>query len=361
MTVLQDEDVQKKGLVSLVFALQPPIKDSIFSFNFEAVAAAASLRNVLPARYASSHYCFTQESFLTYVNWEQRCLRKGSSTPSNACLHHGSTMELFFDLQRFGISASCAPVDVFGTEIKVSDHEEWLEAQKFKELLENWGPTEDDFPDFVLDDLEPAPIKKNSTNAVPLGCPTLPQLLLNPFSSDPVTQILYGQHSSINPKLIQPSETHNTTAQLIGHSQNFVDRLQQQQQQQTIVGTQGLITRGPKTSIVDKNQISNFDVLFGRGKVKDHYGNIYLHHLIAMKQGRYEAAERWEKTLIAEEIISIIRDRGGRFLKQSSVNANEPWTVVDADTAREKVSHTFRSRRPKLHNSSILFSVTSKH
>lgn len=52
-----------------------------------------------------------------------------------------------------------------------------------------------------------------------------------------------------------------------------------------------------------------------RGKVKDHYGNIYLHQLISMKHQQYEIAERWEKTVIADGIVSAIRERGVRFIR----------------------------------------------
>jgi hypothetical protein len=85
------------------------------------------------------------------------------------------------------------------------------------------------------------------------------------------------------------------------------------------------------------------DVLFGRGKVKDHPGNIRLHHLIDAKSGRYEVSEKWEKTVIAEEIVAIIKEESGRFLKVDV----DGWLEVDVEVAREKVSHTFRSRRPK--------------
>mmetsp|Transcript_11697 Transcript_11697/g.28029 ORF Transcript_11697/g.28029 Transcript_11697/m.28029 type:complete len:475 (+) Transcript_11697:1176-2600(+) len=95
-----------------------------------------------------------------------------------------------------------------------------------------------------------------------------------------------------------------------------------------------------------------FDVLFGRGKVKDHPGNIQLHKLIAMHQAKYDSAERWEKTVIAEDIVSSIRQFDGRFLKLVSIHNHQHqpkkrWVEVDPDTAREKVSHTFRSKRTK--------------
>jgi hypothetical protein len=88
------------------------------------------------------------------------------------------------------------------------------------------------------------------------------------------------------------------------------------------------------------------DVLFGRGKVKEHPGNIRLHQLIEKRRSRYEVAEKWEKTVIAEEIVAIIKECSGRFLRPT-VNG-EGWLEVDKEIAREKVSHTFRSRRPKI-------------
>jgi len=88
------------------------------------------------------------------------------------------------------------------------------------------------------------------------------------------------------------------------------------------------------------------DVLFGRGKVKEHPGNVRLHQLIEKRRSRYEVAEKWEKTVIAEEIVAIIKECSGRFLRPT-VNG-DGWVEVDKEIAREKVSHTFRSRRPKL-------------
>ena len=84
------------------------------------------------------------------------------------------------------------------------------------------------------------------------------------------------------------------------------------------------------------------DVLFGRGRtIKDHPGNSKLHYLIEANRSRYEVAHKWEKTVIASEIVAIIKDSSGRFLR---VDGNA-WVEVDSEIAREKVSHTFRSRR----------------
>lgn len=84
------------------------------------------------------------------------------------------------------------------------------------------------------------------------------------------------------------------------------------------------------------------DVLFGRGKaIKEHPANIFLHSLVDERMLAYEMSLKCEKTVTASEIMAIIKERGGRFLKMEGGN----WVEVDSEVAREKVSHVFRSRR----------------
>jgi hypothetical protein len=104
-----------------------------------------------------------------------------------------------------------------------------------------------------------------------------------------------------------------------------------------------------ETSYRDLSPASS-DVLFGRGKmVKDHPGNIYLRRLAEERMSRYERASKWEKTVIASEIIAIIQERHGRFLKME----HGSWGQVDGEAAREKVSHAFRSRRRTIASSTV--------
>ena len=92
------------------------------------------------------------------------------------------------------------------------------------------------------------------------------------------------------------------------------------------------------------------DVLFGRGKlVKDNPGNIFLHRLAEERMSRYERTSKWEKTVIASEIIAIIQERHGRFLKME----HGSWVQVHGEAAREKVSHAFRSRRRIIASSTV--------
>jgi hypothetical protein len=88
-----------------------------------------------------------------------------------------------------------------------------------------------------------------------------------------------------------------------------------------------------------------FDVLFGRGKIaKTHTGNLRALLLCEMNYPRYESAitGKYGKTEVAEQIVRIIHDSGGRFLKPDE---NSGWVEVNNEEAREKIAHFFRHMR----------------
>ncbi len=88
-----------------------------------------------------------------------------------------------------------------------------------------------------------------------------------------------------------------------------------------------------------------FDVLFGRGKIaKTHTGNLRALHLCEMNYPRYESSTtgKYGKTEVAEQIVRIIHESGGRFLKPET---NGGWVEVEDDDAREKIAHFFRHMR----------------
>lgn len=86
-----------------------------------------------------------------------------------------------------------------------------------------------------------------------------------------------------------------------------------------------------------------FDVLFGRGKTtRVHTGNLRASHLCEMYRAKYEQAGKFEKTEIAERIVSIILESFGRFLRW---NSKKGWIEVSDEEARDKISHWFRRLR----------------
>lgn len=54
-------------------------------------------------------------------------------------------------------------------------------------------------------------------------------------------------------------------------------------------------------------------------------------------------ASKFEKTAIAERIVTSIRESHGRFLKWEE----NTWVEVDSEAAREKISHFFRHFRSR--------------
>lgn len=88
-----------------------------------------------------------------------------------------------------------------------------------------------------------------------------------------------------------------------------------------------------------------FDVLFGRSQMaREHTGTRRALHIVEMYFETYETLSRLRKTEVAERIISIIHESGGRFLRQEE---NGTWVYADDIEARKKIAHWFRHMRRK--------------
>lgn len=85
------------------------------------------------------------------------------------------------------------------------------------------------------------------------------------------------------------------------------------------------------------------DVLCGRGKTSfNHSGNIRFRHIISQAIDEYRAAtSKWEKSLVAARLVSVIHSSGGRFLKQKKDNEDE-WYELSSSESKSKVSHAIR-------------------
>ena len=87
---------------------------------------------------------------------------------------------------------------------------------------------------------------------------------------------------------------------------------------------------------------STYDVLFGRGKpLQKHPGNLRYHHIVDSHQAEYEAMQKLAKTNLSKQIVEMFKQGGDRFLKQDEGG----WLEVDDESARYKVSHSFRNHR----------------
>lgn len=87
---------------------------------------------------------------------------------------------------------------------------------------------------------------------------------------------------------------------------------------------------------------SIYDVLLGRGKpLQKHPGNLRYHNIVDSYHGEYEKLQKMEKTNFSKMIVEQFKCGGNRFMKQDDGG----WVEVDDETARSKVSHTFRNHR----------------
>jgi hypothetical protein len=100
---------------------------------------------------------------------------------------------------------------------------------------------------------------------------------------------------------------------------------------------------------VDKDERINepgpLDVLQGRGlEAQVHPGNLRFRNIVAERQKVYNKSLIHEKTAISKEIVLVIKESGGRFLRQDEGHG---WMLVDDKVARVKVGAAFRDRRRK--------------
>lgn len=103
-----------------------------------------------------------------------------------------------------------------------------------------------------------------------------------------------------------------------------------------------LLSNAPIDGAVDLP--SRIDVLLGRGTpFNHHHGNRHLHEVVESHYDQYCSEIRVGKTKLAEDIVVMIHECSGRFLKQHDESGM--WVEVTKLEARNKVSHCFRRKR----------------
>ena len=67
MSVAEDEDTQKRGIVGLLYNFGLFDED----FDSQTIIRSVELRNALPIRFVAMHYCYNQPSFIDFFNYER--------------------------------------------------------------------------------------------------------------------------------------------------------------------------------------------------------------------------------------------------------------------------------------------------
>jgi hypothetical protein len=115
--------------------------------------------------------------------------------------------------------------------------------------------------------------------------------------------------------------------------------------------------------LIEDSEITKHDVLLGRGgRTNHHEGNKkYLQYKLLLQE-QYFRANKEGKTRISQQLVQMVHDRKGRFLKQAEPDMikrthgtvrirkdrddddDQLWYEVDVLTARKKASQTLREQ-----------------
>jgi hypothetical protein len=110
--------------------------------------------------------------------------------------------------------------------------------------------------------------------------------------------------------------------------------------------------------------IQRTDVLCGRDKLSyAHVGNKRFRHIIVMNREVYQTGPSKNKTSITCDIITMVREYGGRFLKLDETTGE--FQELSEHYIRDKVSHALRSakdpNRPCIKKRREVKNATSQH
>lgn len=253
MTMMQDEETQKNGVVSIMYNFCANIE------NVDLDAPATELHRALPQRIEAAHFCSDNPFLRAHVTGVQLFI--DPSARFRLRPHVGTLHEINFELQTYGIQTQDSPMKDDGTWSN-EWHKEWLKAQRVRE--EKLAVT------------APSPLPTDTADNVSRESP-------NENDQD---------------------------------DEDFI-----------------LVPR-------------RFDVLFGRGKnEREHTGNLRAMHICDMHWEAYEKCQKFVKTEMAEKIVHIIQESGGRFLKPNKDGVG--WVEADDAAAREKIAHFFRFKRSR--------------
>jgi hypothetical protein len=87
---------------------------------------------------------------------------------------------------------------------------------------------------------------------------------------------------------------------------------------------------------------NKFDILCGQSRIcANHPGNRRFQVVLDLFAPKYDASSsKQEKMALTKEIVAVIANSGGRFLKYQ----DGLWTEISTVTARDKVSHALRTK-----------------
>mmetsp|Transcript_7062 Transcript_7062/g.12670 ORF Transcript_7062/g.12670 Transcript_7062/m.12670 type:complete len:534 (-) Transcript_7062:229-1830(-) len=101
----------------------------------------------------------------------------------------------------------------------------------------------------------------------------------------------------------------------------------------------------PAGAVVARKDVGPQDVLCGRGGLTNHHvGNQHFRNLVTQHRTPYALARKRDKAAIAQSIVRIVQETGGRFLnKEAPMGATEEvWVQVADQKAVDKTKQALR-------------------
>jgi len=129
MVASMDEESQKKGMVALIYNVDPNWKDT---FDAELFAGVGKIVKSAPLRNAATHYCFLDPAFGAIVKFISMAMDRNSRTRTR--LHRGNHLEVQYELMSFGIPMQAIPVNTEGV-MRVKEHSKWMQNRRKHEML----------------------------------------------------------------------------------------------------------------------------------------------------------------------------------------------------------------------------------
>ena len=387
---LEDIETEKNGVVFVKYDIGGAPDRSNDALR-RRMSEWGSVLKALPLRITSMHWC-VQNQVLQEDAYLSALMLGGSIFVRVRC-YAGSDMDVQYNLMSSGIPTALFPVSRDGM-IDLASHRDFLQQRKNMEASTLLSK--------ALALVE-APMFEDST-ALDVGdsghhldavtgskrdrFPTAPMMSSGSINTMHQNQSDYqqqdnGYNNNNNMNKMQ-SPAFNDPFGFVGNrnpmqvqtsmQQQFDQRRQQQQMlndfQQQHLGMNigmgmGMIQQFPEVQQVQQKQNTGMngnsksgisyskqpvlvpgelDILLGRGRgAQNHKGNIHYRQVVETFRSRYEQIpQKGAKTQLIREVVAVIYDNGGRFLKQDGFGR---WIPVDPEVARDKVSHSFRNQK----------------
>jgi len=385
---LEDVETEKNGVVFVKYDIGGAREGNTEAFRHR-MCNWGNVLKALPLRIASMHWC-AENHALKQAAYLSALMLGGSIFVRVRC-HAGPNMEVQYDLMTFGIPTDLFPVSMNG-QIDLTRHFDFLQQRKKMEastllskalalveapMFEDCtaldvcdgdqnleSRTRDRFPNMPV--LSLGKMHNNTSNSFHQIHSEYQQgngyinnnmnKMLSSSFNDPFSfenrnamqvqtsmqQQQYQQRRQQQQLLNGFQQQHLGMNMNMGMVQQFQQR--QKDQQQHISVSNGESKSGITYSMEPVLVPGELDILLGRGRgAQNHKGNIHYRQVVETFRSRYEQIpQKGAKTQLIREVVAVIYDNGGRFLKQDGFKR---WIPVDPDVARDKVSHSFRNQK----------------